>query len=43
MKQKSLGVPEEILWEGLGYSPQQIARIKRLIAEAPPVLVVPDA
>ena len=43
VKQKSLGVPEEILWEGLGYSPQQIARIKRLIAEAPPVLVVPDA
>lgn len=24
------------LWEGLGYSPQQIARIKRLITEAPP-------
>lgn len=33
VKQKSLGIPDEILWEGLGYSPQQIARIKRLIAE----------
>jgi hypothetical protein len=36
VKQKSLGIPDEVLWEGLGYSPQQIARIKRLIAAAPP-------
>ena len=36
VKQQSLGIPDEILWEGLGYSPQQIARIKRLIADAPP-------
>ncbi len=36
VKQKSLGIPDEILWEGLGYSPQQIARIKRLRAESPP-------
>jgi hypothetical protein len=37
VKHKSLGIPDEILWEGLGYSPQQIARIKRLIADAPPL------
>ena len=41
VKQKSLGIPDEILWEGLGYSPQQIARIKRLIAAAPPAPLVP--
>jgi len=43
VKQHSLGIPDEILWEGLGYSPQQIARIKRLIAEAPPPATVPRA
>lgn len=33
LKQKDLGVPEEILWEKLGYSPQEIARIKAIKAE----------
>ncbi len=37
VKQKTLGVPDEILWEGLGYSPQQIERIKQLIANQPPL------
>ncbi len=32
LKQKDLGVPEEILWEKLGYSPQEIARIKAIKA-----------
>ena len=43
VKQQSLGIPDEILWEGLGYSPQQIARIKRLIAEAPAAATDPGA
>ena len=33
LKQQTLGVPEEILWEKLGYSPQEIARIKAIKAE----------
>lgn len=33
LKQKDLGVPEEVLWEQLGYSPQEIARIKSIKAE----------
>lgn len=47
MKQKDLGVPEEILWEKLGYSPQEIQRIKaikaeeQLFAPAPAELVEP--
>ena len=47
LKQKDLGVPEEILWEQLGYSPQEIARIKAikaaddLFAPVPPELTEP--
>lgn len=33
MKQQSLRIPNEFLWEQLGYSPQQIERIKQLTAE----------
>ena len=36
VKQASMGIPEEILWEGLGYSPRQVIRIRELIAAAPP-------
>ena len=36
VKQQSMGIPEEILWEGLGYSPRQVIRIRELIAAAPP-------
>jgi hypothetical protein len=32
MKEQALGVPQEALWEKLGYSPQQIARFRRLTA-----------
>jgi Phage portal protein, SPP1 Gp6-like len=32
VKQQSMGIPVEMLWEGLGYSPRQISRIKDLIA-----------
>lgn len=32
LKQQALGVPDEILWEKLGYSPQEIARIKAIKA-----------
>lgn len=30
MKQQALGVPNEVLWEKLGYSPQEIERIKTI-------------
>ena len=49
LKQKDLGVPEEILWEKLGYSPQEIARIKAIKAEedlfapVPPDLTEPPS
>ena len=43
LKQKDLGVPEEILWEQLGYSPQEIARIKAIKAEEELFAPVPDA
>lgn len=42
MKQKDLGVPEEVLWEKLGYSPQEIARIKAIKAEADLFGPMPD-
>ncbi len=42
LKQKDLGVPEEILWEKLGYSPQEIARIKAIKAEEELFAPVPD-
>jgi hypothetical protein len=32
MKEQALGVPQEALWEKLGYSPQQIARFRRMTA-----------
>lgn len=34
-KQLALGIPEEMLWEKAGYSPEEIARIKELKAAAP--------
>lgn len=45
MKQQSLGVPDEILWERVPYSPQEIVRIKAIIAErsAMPTEGVDDA
>jgi hypothetical protein len=36
IKQKALNVPDEILWEKVGYSPQEIDRMQALIAENPP-------
>lgn len=33
MKKQALGVPNEQLWEDLGYTPQQIARFKEMAAE----------
>ena len=35
-KWKALGIPDEIIWEELGLSPRVIARIKELLAAAPP-------
>ncbi len=43
LKQKDLGVPEEVLWEQLGYSPQEIARIKAIKAEEELFAPVPAA
>jgi hypothetical protein len=40
VKQQAMGVPDEILWEGLGYSPRQVDRIKQIIAAAPPPVVI---
>lgn len=34
MLEQKLGVPNEILWEKIGYSPQQIERIKAISAQA---------
>jgi hypothetical protein len=54
-KMQSLGLPNEILWEELGFSPQKIARIKQLkltealtaplptIGEPPKVVAKPGA
>ena len=36
VKLKSLGVPDEMLWEMWGMTPQQIARAKEIIAAEPP-------
>lgn len=36
VKQKALSVPDEMLWERAGYSPQEIERMKAIIAENPP-------
>lgn len=36
VKLKALGVPNEMLWELAGLSPQQIERIRTLVAKAPP-------
>jgi hypothetical protein len=36
MKQKALDIPNEILWERVPYSPQEIERIKAIIAGSPP-------
>jgi hypothetical protein len=43
VKQKATGIPDEVLWEGFGYSEREIARIKAIIkalaeaeAAAPP-------
>ncbi len=36
-KWKGLGIPDEVIWEELGLSPRQIARVKELIVEAPPL------
>lgn len=33
LKQQALGVPQAVLWEALGYSPAQIARMKALKTE----------
>jgi Phage portal protein, SPP1 Gp6-like len=44
LKQQQLGVPREVLWARLGYSPQEISRMRDL--PAPPVPVgqtLPDA
>lgn len=45
LKQKSFGVPDEILWEKAGYTPQEINRIKMINAETallePPAPVIP--
>lgn len=41
MKEQALGVPQEALWEKLGYSPQQIARFRRMNARA--ALLAPPA
>jgi hypothetical protein len=47
LKQKAFGVPDEILWEKAGYSPQEIERMKAIKAaerlQAPAPLVVPPA
>src|SRR5262245_40705111 len=43
VKQASLGVPEEILWEQMGYSPQTVERMKELKAAEPPPPVPPTA
>jgi len=39
VKLGSLGVPEEMLWEMAGLTPQQIERAKAIIAKEPPELV----
>ena len=36
VKQKTAGVPDEVLWEGFGYSEREIARIKAIIDAMPP-------
>lgn len=42
LKKKALGVPDEQLWEDVGYSPQQIEAFKQMRADAPrPVLPMP--
>lgn len=41
LKLKSLGVPEEQLWEDAGYTPQQITRFRQLAATQPGASTVP--
>lgn len=36
IKKKALNVPDEVLWEEAGYSPQQIERMKKINAERQP-------
>ena len=36
VKLQALGVPDEVLWEGYGYSPREIERIKAILAAMPP-------
>ena len=34
MKLQSLGVPDEVLWEKAGFTPQEIARMSAMRAES---------
>jgi hypothetical protein len=47
VKKQAIGIPEEIIWEDMGYSPQQIERIKALklvdgLLEPEPLETPPD-
>jgi hypothetical protein len=41
VKQKAIGVPDEMLWEQAGYSPQTIKRMKEMKAAEPPAPAPP--
>lgn len=42
VKQQALGVPDEILWEKAGYSPQEIERMRAMKADQPEEPSEPD-
>lgn len=41
VKKQALNVPDEILWEEAGYTPQQIERMKKINADRPAPVAVP--
>jgi hypothetical protein len=43
VKWQGLNIPDQVIWEELGLSPRQIARIEELIAAAPPEPPTPAA
>jgi hypothetical protein len=42
VKQKALNVPDEVLWEKIGYSPQEIERMREMRDVQPPAPAQPD-
>lgn len=42
LKMQSMGIPDEMLWEELGFTPQRIARIRQLNAQAALLRPIPE-